>query len=59
LRSFGVADVSDHVGKPFLWVDVMSFAGGKKAVEHGDILCCLMRSGKQVVFSAKVMESFP
>jgi hypothetical protein len=36
--SFCVVDVLDDVCEPFLRINVVTFAGGKKAIEHGDIL---------------------
>jgi len=49
LRVFGVVDIIDDVGEPFLGIDVVFGAGGKKTVKHGNLLGCLMRSGKEIV----------
>ena len=57
LRRFRVVDVVDHVGEPFLWVDVVFFAGSEEAVEHCHILSSLVSSGKEVVFSTQCQGS--
>jgi len=59
LGCFGVVDVFDHIGKPFLGIDAVLFACAKEAVKHGYVLSSLMASGKEVVFAAQLMESFP
>ena len=52
LRGFGVVDVVDDIGKPFMGIDLILFAGAEETVKHGDVLSRFMVARKEVIFSA-------
>jgi hypothetical protein len=42
LRGFGVVDVVNDIGKPFMGIDLILFAGAEETVKHGDVLSRFM-----------------
>jgi hypothetical protein len=52
LRGFGIVDVVDDIGKPFMGIDLILFASAEETVKHRDVLSCFMVARKEVIFSA-------
>ena len=52
MRGFGIVDVVDDIGEPFMGIDFILFASAEETVKYGNVLSRFMIARKEVIFSA-------
>jgi hypothetical protein len=51
-------DCGQGIGEPGKRFYIVEFTGDQQRVNYCGLLCCFMRAGEEVVFTAEFMESF-